>query len=281
MGGSREYHHHDQDTQGHGHILQANNHNWTRTNASQLTYVHKTASPSRIMSLSAPDMTKTVLYSTGFLANWDKRDTQPKADEHTQDAQRQCYYPTPFLESNRPVRDPLGKPRVWSAKMQLKANRLPPCVLRDSSGPPGTPLTNMLSSLLSEQSDPDSVLIQRESVTDDSLGPSANRLSIFSKQHDSMNNRVPQDRTIKFHTAPASLCRQSLRTSEDEQYPGPSYQPLSPARRLFAQLIPHRGGQPDSRMKIVSPSQLDGPADDGGLCDWEVRLIDGDRKSVV
>lgn len=44
------------------------------------------------------------------------------------------------------------KYRAWSARMQVKVTGLARRHLRDSSGPPGTPLTTLLASYLSEQS---------------------------------------------------------------------------------------------------------------------------------
>ncbi|KAJ5596538.1 hypothetical protein N7450_002996 [Penicillium hetheringtonii] len=197
MGGSQESHR-NRDIQSHDPTFPANDQSWFLTSSSQLMYIHKKTSPSRITSLSAPDMAKTTVRSTGSLAIQDKRDT-PEADGNIPDAHSQCGYSTRIVNSSRPAGgNQLGKSRLWSAKMQLKANRLPPCVLRDSSGPPGTPLVDMLSSLLSEQSDLDSVLIRRESGTDNQLGPSVNQLPILFEQQKEMNKWVPQARLINF-----------------------------------------------------------------------------------
>lgn len=280
MGGSQESHR-NRDIQSHDPTFPANDQSWFLTSSSQLMYIHKKTSPSRITSLSAPDMAKTTVRSTGSLAIQDKRDT-PEADGNIPDAHSQCGYSTRIVNSSRPAGgNQLGKSRLWSAKMQLKANRLPPCVLRDSSGPPGTPLVDMLSSLLSEQSDLDSVLIRRESGTDNQLGPSVNQLPILFEQQKEMNKWVPQGTTNKFHTAPASLYRQIFRVSGDEQHPDRSYQHLGAARRTRAQFSPRVEGQSFSQNDIAAPSQTDGPADDGGLCDWEIKLIDGLNRKLL
>ncbi|KAJ5716923.1 hypothetical protein N7488_002569 [Penicillium malachiteum] len=69
----------------------------------------------------------------------------------------------PASKSHHPSRDPprgsnaipsaiLRKYQVWSAKMQVQASKALVNKLRDSSGPPGTPMVEIFSSLGSEQS---------------------------------------------------------------------------------------------------------------------------------
>lgn len=163
----------------------------------------------------------------------------------------------------------LRKCRVWSAKMQAKANNRPiMCELRDSSGPPGTPFVEMLSSFLSEESALDSAPTQRESVNNGQLKSPVDQLpALFSRYHEP---KVPHRAKALFHTAPARLRQQVNPMSKSSQR----------ERKSGFQKMSFSEAQSSSQNDITFSGQILGQTD-FGLYDWEIRLIDGLNRKLV
>ncbi|KAJ5595253.1 uncharacterized protein N7459_001461 [Penicillium hispanicum] len=82
--------------------------------------------------------------------------------------------------------------RIWSARMQVNAARTQLHDLRDSSGPPGTPFTEMLASLFSEQSTCEVVPDGQVMSCNRHLKVSTGKLPVRSSRH------IPHQSQIRF-----------------------------------------------------------------------------------
>lgn len=188
--------------------------------------------------------------------------------------------------------------RVWSAQMQVRARRLALFDLRDSSGPPGTPLTSVLTSHISTRS-----AIGSESVQQ---SQSAGRLPKSPLEgpsmasHHSQATAAQQDQVLnigfaeygdaKHNTVPLRYQITTTEMSNVPWRPGQASPSSPPPRITSRQRRPVNGiwcfsenAQPRAR---ASQNYDDGSLEPtknpfDGLSDWELRLMDQlDRKLV-
>lgn len=189
--------------------------------------------------------------------------------------------------------------RVWSAQMQVKARRPALFDLRDSSGPPGTPMTSVLASHISTQSGVDNEAGNQDPNDGKLPKRPTERLSLASPEsqvaaakQDQVSNAMLAEygkakyNTVPFrsHTAAAKLLKAHLESSQAspsipalKRSPRPRLRqvngiwPFSENTRPRSHTSKCHDGQPLETMR--------NPLD--GLSDWEVRLMDGlDRKLV-
>jgi hypothetical protein len=190
------------------------------------------------------------------------------------------------------------KYRAWSAQMQAKATGLAQPYLRDSSGPPGTPLTALLASYLSEQSACDAFL---EPSNEASLGARQPFAKIhLTSSHGPLHQEKRGNRATsidmdtkyaKFNTVPARFRPPkkpeflTARTSNQLRH---SWQDADTPRRQKPG-IQKTWGQPRrarararnryATLPICIDGCMDGVSENeqvsiAKLSDWEVRLID-------
>jgi hypothetical protein len=192
------------------------------------------------------------------------------------------------------------KYRAWSAQMQLKATGLARPHLRDSSAPPGTPLTALLASYLSEQNACD---ISLETSKEDPLGANPPFAKIpFTSSHDPLHRgegvksaaSVDMDtKYVKFNTTPVRFrpskkpALLAARTSNQLRH---SWQDADTPGLHKTSLQAIRGQPGVARVRVGAqhryatlPNCMDGGIDgisEGEqisvekLSDWEVRLMD-------
>ncbi|CAI7563957.1 unnamed protein product [Penicillium manginii] len=230
----------------------------------------------RVRSWSVPDLSKDVVYSDNRLGT--RGNLQLNNYRAHMDA-RIPRHPIAELIPKTPRRHiQLRKFRVWSAKMQVKANRLVPCELRDSSGPPGTPFTDILSTFQSEQTALDSILVDRESRN--------NREPVYSTDHVALDqcprliSSALPDAMTSFHTLPARFRRQSGHMSAQEALSSPISETIGHTRGVqVRQMLPFRG-RLSPHVDNAFLNRLDRQASDE-LYDWEIRLMDKLNRKLV
>ncbi|KAJ5928619.1 hypothetical protein N7466_007575 [Penicillium verhagenii] len=174
--------------------------------------------------------------------------------------------------------------QIWAAKMQVKAAKSLLRDLRDSSGPPGTPITELLASLISEDGFSDNASEDQAMKGSQRLKKSIGRLSMafrpnIAKKRFSFSDDNPVNGMKPvYHTVPSRL-NPILEIPQD---PGNGWhsvrdlQTASTRHNIFDvwedQDSPH-SKHPEHRM-----SQYRGLADSSialdDLSDWELRLID-------
>ncbi|KAJ5983735.1 hypothetical protein N7481_005834 [Penicillium waksmanii] len=233
--------------------------------------------PLGIKSWSVPDFNKVTVHSNDRLEN--QGNPQLKNCRLYVDSQRMRGQPIaePIPKAHRRHAQ-LRKCRAWSAKMQVKANRLVPCKLRDSSGPPGTPFTDILSTFRSEQTALESIPTNRESGDNRALGHLAGQV-VLNQCYKPIPS-APFDAITKFHTLPARFRPQSGHMSAEEVVSSPIFETIGHARGLqVRQMLTFRGKSSSQNDKVFL-DRLDRRADDE-LCDWEIRLIDGLNRKLV
>lgn len=210
--------------------------------------------------------------------------------------------PQTFLEVPRPVFRGGNIPRkyrAWSAQMQVKAMGIAHPYLRDSSGPPGTPLTALLNSYLSEQSAYD---ISYETLKEEP--PVANpplAKNPLTSSHDVNPGKRRKSATsvdmdteyAKFNTAPAKFRpskKPALLAAHTSNQRRHSWQDAD-THELQKTSLQATWGQPgiaragvEARNRYATlPTFMDGGVDGvlkdelksvASLSDWEVRLLD-------
>ncbi|KAJ5190663.1 uncharacterized protein N7498_009648 [Penicillium cinerascens] len=187
----------------------------------------------------------------------------------------------------------LRKYRVWSTQMQVKTKSPGLHDLRDSSGPPGTPMTSLLASFLSEQSACD--VISNQPIKRGLLKNSIGRLSVAFNRDRIANqahlageqlstwgkpkyDTAPTRPHFSINTSPKGGKRlnhpwHSLRETEQPYHTRNALCGLWP----FAENIETSPIFDDVPKSVLKGAQI--PSAE--LSDWEVRLIDGvDRKLV-
>lgn len=212
------------------------------------------------------------------------------------EAQNKSRYSTARFEPKGPRSRNSHRYRVWSAQMQVRARRPSLFDLRDSSGPPGSPMTSILASHVSRPGSFDSPAWQQSQGSGRVLeGPieqhsavSRHRQSTTAKQNKASNivlgkskyNTVP----LRSHTATA----EALKTLWQSNQASPS----SPAMKKTCPPKPRRVNSIRAFSENRRPRSCAAQGPDGqslestrqpvdGLSDWEVRLMDGlDRKLV-
>lgn len=166
--------------------------------------------------------------------------------------------------------------RVWSAQMQVRSKRSAMLDFRDSSGPPGTPMTSVLGSRLSEQtSQIDSGHLE------DRAEPQA---QVIAKQRNQIpvNPRCDQRKT-KYNTVPFRW-REPLKGLQESM--SLSHQLSSSCDKIVDNSLKRHVNDIWFPSENIKPIYVTGDncneyplADTGNsvdqLCDWEVRLIDG------
>ncbi|KAJ5168405.1 uncharacterized protein N7482_003999 [Penicillium canariense] len=187
------------------------------------------------------------------------------------------------------------KYRLWSAQMQMKSTGLAQQDLRESSGPPGTPATALLASLLSEQS---SCEIAPETRKKSLIGATTTleKISVIPDQPFQGKQAacaIPLDTDMKyakFNTAPARfrpLKKSGVLNTLSSNQLWHSWRDTRAAgrpRNSFQELWTHPGTIKARTKYAPLPSCLDGVFEAeqisfDKLSDWEVRLIDRlDRK---
>lgn len=187
----------------------------------------------------------------------------------------------------------LRKYRAWSTQMQVKSKSPGLRELRDSSGPPGTPMTSILASFLSEQSASD--VVSEQPIKQGPLKNSIGRLSVafnrdrLARQAHLAGEQLSTWGKPKYDTAPTrphSSMNTSPKRGKRSNHPWHSLretkQPYHTRNALHGiwlvaeniEKSPIFDGVPKTVLKRAQiPSKE--------LSDWEVRLIDGvDRKLV-
>lgn len=188
--------------------------------------------------------------------------------------------------------------RVWSAQMQVRGKRPALLDLRDSSGPPGTPMTSILPSHISAQSPFGSELGQQYQGDGRLTKSPIGRLKVAlrhsqataAKKDEGSNVVLAEYGKAKYNTVPLQSHTAAAKNSKVPWQPKQA-SPLSPALKITS-----RRRQPvydiwtvseNTRPRTHASQNTDGqsleptrkPVD--GLSDWEVRLMDGlDRKLV-
>ncbi|KAJ5089656.1 hypothetical protein N7532_008340 [Penicillium argentinense] len=167
----------------------------------------------------------------------------------------------------------LRKCRAWSAKMQVKAKSRTLRAIRDSSGPPGTPFVEMLTSFLSEQSVSEIFMKQKfRSNSRQSNAVSVQR-PISIDQKSQREAKLP-DRAKKYHTTPVRLRPRPGQAPEAGRRPTDTWDfplhddsILSPNTSLRKISLFSRGENTKPSNRMIGWSE-------DGLCDWEVKLVD-------
>ncbi|KAJ6089074.1 hypothetical protein N7499_003921 [Penicillium canescens] len=179
--------------------------------------------------------------------------------------------------------------RSWAARMQVGPKVTALENLRDSSGPPGTPMTELLASYISERSSSIRLRPKRRRKDQGHLQISEGRMSFTSRvlmgdQVLSSNEKQICTRSIQWNSAPAR-----------SRPPGKDGQPArgkfhdewrsahDSSRSLFTQVPRRSSPKGESRCTRHSTDhnqlKIGGPVDE--LSDWEVRLMERlDRKLV-
>ncbi|KAJ5721935.1 uncharacterized protein N7483_009869 [Penicillium malachiteum] len=201
-------------------------------------------------------------------------------------------------KSHQPSRDPprgptiprahVRKYQVWSAKMQVQASKALVKDLRDSSGPPGTPIVEMFASLDSEKSAAANTQEQQMSRVSERSGSSVEKFP-FTIQQAVMRNRAhlldrahPGKTQTHYNTLPLRLNGMT----RDSQGSGKME---SSARDRNLDITRHTVHEVRAQDNVKPGPQdhriVPGPGIDQSrmnlnqLNDWEVRLIDMvDRK---
>ena len=178
--------------------------------------------------------------------------------------------------------------RGWSARMQLGPQGAVYKNQGDSSGPPGTPKTEMLASYVSDQSSSFRGRLKQKSNNNNRgrVQISGDQISFASKasignQVLFTNERQTYTRTIQWNSAPARSHPQGngvLSTSRPTLYD--EWRSICDQKHF--PLPPHKGKSPESNVLRISDQfqPKKGCAVDD-LSDWEVRMLERlDRKLV-
>lgn len=212
-----------------------------------------------------------------------------------QNPQRSLEAPRPVFRSGNIPR----KYRAWSAQMQVKATGIARPHLRDSSGPPGTPLTALLASYLSEQSACD---IHQQALKEDSVvaNPPFAKNSLTASHDVSPGKRrklatsVDVDTELaRFNTAPAIFRppkKPTMLAAHTSNQLRHSWQDADTPdlHRTKLQATWGQSGMARARVEARNryatlPNCMDGGVDGflndeqmsvAKLSDWEVRLMD-------
>ncbi|KAJ5994448.1 hypothetical protein N7451_010172 [Penicillium sp. IBT 35674x] len=190
----------------------------------------------------------------------------------------------------------LRRHRIWAAKMQVQAAKSFLNDLRDSSGPPGTPITEMLASLISEQGIseqsisngiPEAQMNKGSQHLKTPIGRSSLALgpNVVSKGIPCSEVTPTNERTPFYHTVPSRLnpTIEVPRDSGNMWHSVHDPQTASGRRTVFD--IWQDQESPHSRYSEHRLSQYQALKDSSiaydELSDWELRLIDKlDRKLV-
>lgn len=218
-----------------------------------------------------------------------------------QSLQRSLEVPRPLIRRGEIVSRTY---RAWSAQMQAKATGLAQPHLRDSSGPPGTPVTALLASYLSEQNAFDASLEASKEAPMDA-NPSAEKVPLTSSHYPLHQGKRGKRATsldmdskyAKFNTAPAKFRpskKPPLLIAHTSNQLSHSWQDTD-AAGLYKASLQATWAQPAmarSRARArararnryaTMPNCMDGCMDGAfegeqtsiaKLSDWEVRLID-------
>ncbi|KAJ5544243.1 hypothetical protein N7513_007054 [Penicillium frequentans] len=186
--------------------------------------------------------------------------------------------------------------RIWAAKMQVQAAKSFLNDLRDSSGPPGTPITEILASLISEHGISEQCISDGVSEAQINKGSQhlknsigrislAFRPSIVSKGISFSEDTPTNEKTPFCHTVPSRLnpIIEIPQDSGNMWHSVHDLQTASSRRTVFDiwqdQESPH-AGYSEHRLSQY-PALEDSSITYDELSDWELRLIDKlDRKLV-
>lgn len=171
----------------------------------------------------------------------------------------------------------------WSARMQLGSRRTGLSYGGDSSGPPGTPLTELLTSCFSDHSS-----LFRGSLKQKSDGKRRYLRSSEEKASSTCsgrtqlpftNNTGGNSRIFHWNSAPASYPQDNRRTPTSR--PTLYNEWRSICGQNHSSLLRHKGKFPEKRSSITSTDQIQ--LKTGGavenMSDWEVRMLERlDRK---
>lgn len=229
--------------------------------------------------------------------------TKPDSLRMAHDGRRRGVYGLPGLSREQPGPiaprgDRSQRYRKWSAQMQVKTKRPALLDLRDSSGPPGTPMTNILASHLSEQSFLDSKPGRQynggsrplEGPIDGLFAGFCQTQASAAKQIESSKPTLPNRRDVKYNTVPPSSRLWTSISPEDSRQQNRStlstrvLKKTNCSRRAVNDLWP--SSQIVKPASCVSRNLNDRRPENSktlldGLTDWEVKLMDGlDRKLV-
>ncbi|KAJ5650787.1 uncharacterized protein N7484_004510 [Penicillium longicatenatum] len=186
--------------------------------------------------------------------------------------------------------------QIWAAKMQVKAAKSVLDDLRDSSGPPGTPITDMLASLISEQGVSEQGL--SEGVSGGQIKKSGQRLQksignislafqprIVRKGILLSEDNVANERKHLYHTVPSRL-NQILEVPRDSGNMWHSvHDSLNACARhtvfdIWQDQESHHSKYSEHRLSQYQILRDSSTADDEPS-DWELKLIDKlDRKLI-
>lgn len=189
--------------------------------------------------------------------------------------------------------------RVWSAQMQAMARRPDLLDLRDSSGPPGSPVTSVLASHISTQSGFDGESGHQGQCDGKLLKMPIERLSAAfrhsqvaaAKQGQAPNAMLAEYGKVKYNTVPlrchttTAEVFEAMRVSSQASPSSPALKksPRSRTRRVHGIWAFSENTRPRSQTSKSHDGQPLEPTRNlfDGLTDWEVRLMDGlDRKLV-
>lgn len=248
---------------------------------SPLMHSHYTIPSQKLKSQSAPNLSVVPLRPKVV----SKKPGNLHLNQHrvTPNVQRLPRHLKPNMVRKNPGRhSQLRKCRAWSARMQLNTKKPVFWESRDSSGPPGTPFVDMLSTLLSEQAALDSLSLEQGDLNDEKqhrtlLGWST---TLFD-QYCLPNENTSSDAIVKFHTLPARVGRRMSNISAETPIPSSPFK----CKRLTSETLGRWSSRSDAqssskkRMQSLPQRSLEGHDDE--LCDWELRLIDGLNRRLV
>jgi len=189
----------------------------------------------------------------------------------------------------------LLKYRVWSTQMQIKAKRPGLHDLRDSSGPPGTPMTSIMASFLSDQSATGVLSDQSAKHGIDTLKNSIGRLSVafnrdrIARQAHIGGKQLSNWGTHKYNSTPTRSHFPMNTSAKAEKRLDHQWQSLREIkqtvhrRSAIRNIWPSAENIKPNRVLDYGPDPVlkDTHSFFEDLNDWDVRLIDGlDRKLV-
>lgn len=188
------------------------------------------------------------------------------------------------IPSSRPTQS--RRYRVWSARVQVEKKQLAPINLRDSSGPPGTPATDMLGSLLSEQGGAETLPtgkgkgVQRSNIMPARVSRQFH-MRLTDGQMENLDWAKVRNCTVpsrfRSGTRRATPLPNTWHTSRTERHKW--------AKDLVFASQSSRENIRLSRLSVPNPSShsLESPRTGplAGLSDWEVRLIDQLNRKLV
>ncbi|KAJ5759164.1 hypothetical protein N7520_006320 [Penicillium odoratum] len=183
--------------------------------------------------------------------------------------------------------------RIWAAKMQVKAAKSVLHDLRASSGPPGTPITEMLADMISEQGISDSISgkrMKKSSQRSQCVKHPSGKLSLalqssFARKGILVSpDKLANRRKPLFYTEPSRL-NPTLEAPRDPANMCHSmHEPRAASDRRTVLDIWQGRESPHAKHPGHRPSQylaLEDSLASDELSDWELRLIDKlDRKLI-